>query len=556
MNSVSANTEELKRADDFIESFAEDLQEEQKLANEQYMHCFNENGEVVFNNVTEDDILHNEYLYKYVMILSDETEINSYITELKQVAKRYKLTTEFNCKMNTYKRQAVKKLREAEREKANQAFIKRAESFPEWWDGQNIDEDVFCKGILEKHEIKCINGLLYDVDGRLDENAVESDIYSKIKYYCKKDIAVRANKILKALKLRTFSPQPPVDINTIHLQNGTLKTNGEFTNEKFFCMNRLNVNMPSEYRKPELWLKFVNELLYEEDIPTLQEYMGYCFIPCTKGQVMLFIVGNGEEGKSRVGLIMSEILGQKNVSTLKLKALVNDNYSAEMLDGKLLSIDDDITGDKLSDTSKLKEIVTTEGNFNINPKGRKAYETRIYSRLLAFGNNCLSALYDHSDGFYRRQIILRAKPKPPDRVKDGMLIEKLYAEKEQIFLWCFQGLQRLIANGFNFTVSERTKQNLEENKRESCNIIGFMENQYGFCYDENAEIPTKSLYSLYCWWCTNNEMDSLSSRTFTTFLRNNSKKYKITYSENVKNFDGNRVRGFKGIRYTHTQRSI
>jgi len=53
----------------------------------------------------------------------------------------------------------------------------------------------------------------------------------------------------------------------------------------------------------------VKQLLHEDDIPTLQEYMGYCLIPSNKGQQMLFLVGKGGEGKSRVGLVMRVLLG-------------------------------------------------------------------------------------------------------------------------------------------------------------------------------------------------------------------------------------------------------
>ena len=55
---------------------------------------------------------------------------------------------------------------------------------------------------------------------------------------------------------------------------------------------------------PERWLTFLHELLDDADVPTLQEYLGYCLIPSTKGQKMMLIVGKGGEGKSRIGLVL------------------------------------------------------------------------------------------------------------------------------------------------------------------------------------------------------------------------------------------------------------
>ena len=47
------------------------------------------------------------------------------------------------------------------------------------------------------------------------------------------------------------------------------------------------------------------------------------------------------------------------------------------------------------------------------------------ARLLAFSNGDLQALFDRSDGFYRRQLVLTAKEKPADRV-DCLLYTSSY----------------------------------------------------------------------------------------------------------------------------------
>ena len=46
--------------------------------------------------------------------------------------------------------------------------------------------------------------------------------------------------------------------------------------------------IPMRPRRPR-WLAFLDGLLYPEDIPTLQEYIGYCLIPSNKGQRMMVI---------------------------------------------------------------------------------------------------------------------------------------------------------------------------------------------------------------------------------------------------------------------------
>ena len=45
----------------------------------------------------------------------------------------------------------------------------------------------------------------------------------------------------------------------------------------------------------------LSDLLYPEDIPTVQEFIGYCLIPSNKGQRMMVIKGRAAEGKSQIG---------------------------------------------------------------------------------------------------------------------------------------------------------------------------------------------------------------------------------------------------------------
>ena len=54
---------------------------------------------------------------------------------------------------------------------------------------------------------------------------------------------------------------------------------------------------------------FLDGLLYAEDIPTLQEFIGYRLIPSNKGQRMMVIKGNGGEGTSQIGAVLGALLG-------------------------------------------------------------------------------------------------------------------------------------------------------------------------------------------------------------------------------------------------------
>lgn len=65
---------------------------------------------------------------------------------------------------------------------------------------------------------------------------------------------------------------------------------------------RLPVNYNPDAPEAVTWLSFLEQLLYQEDIPTLQEFIGYCLIPSNKGQRMMIIKGNGGEENHRLVL--------------------------------------------------------------------------------------------------------------------------------------------------------------------------------------------------------------------------------------------------------------
>lgn len=534
--------------DNFLEEFGKTEREEQEKTLRESI-----------DGLSKDFLLTSKEPYEYILTLSNELEISDYISLLRKRAGELKCKGDFDSRVKPYRDKALKDIKQAEQEKAYEEYLKRAESFPDWWDGKTIDEDIFCKCFLENREIKCINGLLYDVNGLLDERAVESEIYSKIKYFCKKDIAARARKILEALRVRCFSPPLRTDLESIHVQNGTLKTDGSFTKNKSFCTCRLNVEYPAEYKEPETWLKFLDDLLEPTDILTLQEYLGYCLIPSTKAQKMLLIIGKGGEGKSRIGIVMQNIFGFGGLVSGQIMDFDNSSksrFARAKLVSRLVFLDDDLDLSGLAKTSFLKQLVTAEIPLEVEDKHKSSAQMWLYSRVIAFGNGAITSLYDKSDGFYRRQIILTTKDKLISRADDKFLIEKLIAEKNSIFMWCFKGLQRLITNNYDFTVSDKTKQNLEESRREGCNIIDFMESKHDFCFDESGQAHAKELYWAYESWCGLNALESLKQKTFTKFLRDNAEKYNIKYTENALNFDGKRARGFKGIRYLKAYQAL
>lgn len=148
--------------------------------------------------------------------------------------------------------------------------------FPEWYDGKHINEVKFCEEFLKSHPMKSVNGTFFTVEGRVtDEDKLRREIYEILKPYFSTALGKRVNNLLEALRLEAYAPDLPVQRDRIHVANGTLFLDGRFTSEREFCRNRLPVAYNENAKPPETWFKFLGELLYPEDILTLQEFMGY-----------------------------------------------------------------------------------------------------------------------------------------------------------------------------------------------------------------------------------------------------------------------------------------
>lgn len=425
--------------------------------------------------------------------------------------------------------------------------IPRDASWPDWYDGKTISETGFCEDFLESHPMKCINGRLFTVNGPVeDEEQIKRRILEKIQPYIFSGISKKVTAILDVLKLQAYAPPLPICTDRIHLANGTLFLDGRFIGEKEYCSHRLAVAYHPDAPKPERWLHFLSELLEPEDIPTLQEYLGYCLIPSTKGQKMMMLIGKGGEGKSRIGLVLKAMLG-RCMNTGSIQKVESNRFARADLENRLLLVDDDMDLNALPKTNYIKSIVTAEMAMDVERKGIQSYQVQLYVRFLCFGNGALSSLYDHSDGFYRRQLILTTKNRPAERKDDPFLVEKMCGELDGIFLWCLEGLQRLIANDYQFTVSEKSSENVETVKRSNNNIIDFLQSTGYIRFKADMEASSKALYEAYKMWCEDNACHCLAANRLSSELAQNEALYNVEATNNIYLSGGRRVRGFVGI---------
>ena len=419
---------------------------------------------------------------------------------------------------------------------------------PGWYlGGGRIDEVDFCQEYLTEHTLVSWNGNFYTTEGRMtDLSVLRRDIYREIAPFVTSGIAKKVDSIVEVLRIEAAKKTVPLQERLIHTANGTYDLLNGFTPEKVICRHRLPVAYNPDAPRPERWEAFLNDLLEPEDILTLQEYMGYCLLPVNYGQKMLMIIGQGGEGKSRIGLVMYGLLGA-NMKTGSISKVEHNKFARADLENVLVMVDDDLKLEAMKQTNNLKTIITAELPMDLERKGIQSHQGDLRVRFLAFGNGSLQAANDLSYGFFRRQIILTAKPRAADRVDDPYLGKRLMTEIEGIFLWCLEGLFRILGQDYQFTQSKRTRDNLAQSMTEGDNTALFLQSEGYLERYEGGSITSKELYEVYRRWCADNTRYPLCPKSFWIQVKDKLLKEGITYSEKISIGSGRYVRGFKGI---------
>jgi len=144
-------------------------------------------------------------------------------------------------------------------------------------------------------------------------------------------------------------------------------------------------------------------------------------------------------------------------------------------------------------------------------------------------------------------IASAAAQKDKDRIDDVRLGDKLIEEAEGIVLWMLEGLHRLIRNDFKFTISSRTRMQMEEIRKSDNNIMEFYESKGYIRFEDKTTATTRQLYIAYCQWCQDNLERPLAEKTFTQQLKKDAEALGLTYDKNIDVGGGKRARGYHGV---------
>ena len=245
----------------------------------------------------------------------------------------------------------------------------------------------------------------------------------------------------------------------------------------------------------------VNGKLDEDMSDDILELMASCFVKNKVDEKSFILLGNGDNGKSVLLLLLNSMLGKDNVSNIALQDLVSNPFAAARLDGKLANIYTDLKSTALKNEEKIKNLSSGEP-MHVEHKYQDGFDMVTYAKLI-FSCNQFPKVYDQSDGFFRRWIIIQFRRKfalgDPDR--DEKLKEKLINnqdEKNLIFSYLMIMSEKLLRTGkFRYPLGHAEIRKLWNANADP--LYHFIENC--IIETEDSKKTKRETYKFYEQWC-------------------------------------------------------
>jgi putative DNA primase/helicase len=419
-------------------------------------------------------------------------------------------------------------------------FNEKDKFIPKWLAEDVMDRDHFIT-LMDSKEIYVWRNGYYMPDGEV-----------VIAQHCKNLLQEafskhRVSEVEAYIRVDTYTRLKEPPLHLMNVENGFLDIDTRELKPhrpEYHFFNKLPVKYDPECKgeKVQLFLREVTGS--ESDAKVLEEFIGYCLYRTYIFHKALALVGEGANGKSTFLMLVKQLLGVRNVSGRGLIDMEVDRFAKASLFGKLANIYADLSDDILRKTGTFK-MLTGGDVIEAQRKFQHAFTFVNYAKLL-FSCNKLPAVYDNTNAFFRRWIIIVFPNVFQGDNCDPNLLKKLTTPSELSgFLnIALAGLTRLLNNG-GFSYSKSTEETREDYIRKSDPLAAFVMDC--IAEDQATIVLKQPLYGLFAFYCRENDLPAVNK---DTFFKNMPKYVNITQVRmNRKNIPG-RPYGFKGITLT------
>jgi len=263
------------------------------------------------------------------------------------------------------------------------------------------------------------------------------------------------------------------------------------------------------------WKAFIKEVLPQEDLQiAIQEAMGYPLSNLHLEKIV-YLVGQGRNGKSVCLDVLSTVLGGKNVSHVPIETIVkNDGKGLQQMENKIINLTYESSSNVLK-TEVFKTYVSGEA-LNLKRLYFDDYTTTNYPQSIV-ASNSMPHSADFSEGFYRRFRFLPFNVTIEKEKVNPNLKNELCEELAGIANWLLEGVKRLRENK-KFTYSPTIEALQNDYRIESDNVLLFLDEKMYIPSLKNKQLLSQ-LYNEFETFSNGNGYRTMSNRTFSSRMK-------------------------------------
>lgn len=275
------------------------------------------------------------------------------------------------------------------------------------------------------------------------------------------------------------------------------------------------------------FLRFLREVLVRENgnipdddlVKLILEFLGYSLTTSKDLQKMLWLAGEGANGKSVLISIIQKLLGPLATSVEFENLGDSGNYDMAGLVGKRVIFSTEAAKGRRINEKALKQIVSTNDTIKARQIYGKPTEFVPVAKVI-WSMNDKPVITDTTNAIWRRMILVPFNRVFEESEQQLDLIDILESELSGILNVCLEALDRLNAAGL-FTESSAVKSATEDYKLESNPVAQWLQlycATTGSKDDKNNALTT-SAYAAYDSWCNTNGRRPINSANFGKELK-------------------------------------
>jgi P4 family phage/plasmid primase-like protien len=312
--------------------------------------------------------------------------------------------------------------------------------------------------------------------------------------------------------------------------------------------NKLAVPFDPNAKCPLFLDTLMHPALDSDELDLLQRWCGLALIGENLAQRILILIGTPGGGKGTFVRVLTGVIGQTNVASLRTQLLA-ERFELGRFLGRTLLYGADVPENFLNQrgASVLKSLT---GYDPVTLEFKKSNESPLIICRFNTIVTCNSRLTVHLEGdteAWRRRLAIVDYHKAKPRQVIGDLDQQILAEEASgVLNWMIEGLDKIRADGWQLHLTTGQQKAVDNLLLESDGHNLFV--REALTRTDGSQLTVQDCFAAYVEFCTERGWTSLTRNKFAQLIGDAvARTYGITVRHDIKDDDGKAQRGWHGL---------